>query len=316
MRAIILLLSIITHLHIDAMKRLRPVTDTRVAKRSCLAKKNPDLPTDMLCEILKACPYYKEELTIITDTIKAFALTHKALCACYNNAIVFNYLLDTIHQIHHYSHENILNLIHPPVALKQMVLQNDLRLLLLSENSFNEIKEEITELISKGVRLDFTYDYTRRLNSHPTLHTPLMLDCEDDYFNFLLENGSNINEKTSKGTSVLMRAAEFPIVRSSINRIIEHPSININQTNNCGETALLRCIRNREGHYISSLFVETIKKLLKKGADPLQADRNGCTPLSRAKELCFDPENRKNTVITLIEKAINKKTELLAKDFS
>lgn len=130
MRAIILLLSIINHFNLDAMKRLG-IMNIRPTKKLCLVKKNPVLPTDILYEIFKACAYNKDKLNIITDTIKAFALTHTALYSHYNDTIEFNELMNTIHKIHHSSHENILRLLHPPVMIKQMALQNELKPLLL-----------------------------------------------------------------------------------------------------------------------------------------------------------------------------------------
>lgn len=305
MRNIILLLSIITHIDVNAMKRLRTSTNNRPIKKIRLEQKTVFFPTDILYEILKACAYNKDKLKTITYNIKAFALIDTASYSVYNNKSVFTELLDIIHKTHHCSHESITRYLCPPVVKTDIESQRQLKLLLLSAKPLN-YKEKIEKLLNKGARLDFTY------NSEFQSKTPLMFKTSDKIFDLLLQHGSNINETTSQGITALMRATQYPISTKYLCKVIDQEDIKINQTNRRGETALLRCIRNREeqGGYVSTIFALAIKKLLEKGADPLQPDKNGCSPLTRAKRL-DKPELRKDWVIQLLKDAIAQKNKLL-----
>jgi len=306
MRNIILLFCIIMHMQVDGMKRLCTFTNTRPTKKICQLSKKQFMPTDILCLILKSCAYNQGKLKTIAMTLRAFGLANKALYSYYNNTIVFNELMDLICNAHYCSHESITKFLCPVVAHEQIRAQSDLKKLLLtetlvSEELFNGFNETITELLQKGARLDFTYNY--KLEPH----TPLMMAQSNKTFQFLLNSGSSINETASRGITVLMRAAQFPIIGKHVKRIIKNEKLDINQTNHRGETALLRCIKNREKHNVSEVFRETIKRLLKNGADPLHVDKDGWTPLLRAKKLGY-PIYRKNEVIQLIDDAIAKKS--------
>lgn len=316
MRTIILLLSIITHLNLHAMKRLRPSADTCATKDTpatkklcppsenlCPLPKKLYLPTEMLYQILKACPYNKGKLKTVVTTMISLASTHTALYSCYNNEQTFNELLNIIHKIRHWSHESVARFMCPPKARKQLKHQKELKSLLLSGRPLNGLEKKLKKLIDKKVRFDFTYNY----NAHP--HTPLMFNIPSEVFNFMLDNGSNINEATSNGITVLMMACEPPLRQTRVSMIIENQGVAINQTNNRGETALLRCLRVRKNQYVSDQFASTIKEMLEKGADPLQSDKSGYTPLLRARELRSGPGNSKIVVVNLIKQAIDKKSK-------
>ncbi|HLJ31637.1 MAG TPA: ankyrin repeat domain-containing protein, partial [Candidatus Babeliales bacterium] len=96
-----------------------------------------------------------------------------------------------------------------------------------------------------------------------------------------------------------------PLYPFHSHEICQYPHVKINQQNNRGETALLYSLIKRKGYRIGNLFIDTIKELLKKGADPELGNKYGLTPLMAAKDL------GNNDIISLIEQAIQDKQSVI-----
>lgn len=237
-----------------------------------------------------------------TKTIRALAVTNKQLNLLINNSQFSNSLIENLAYKFYCSHETIAKYLGTKEATKRRLLQTKLKQLCLSNNllgisqkSNKRSAHKLEKLIKKGVNLEFTY------NPQKKQMTPLMLSIKQNntLFELLLSKKIDINRTNSYGLTALCLATKYPIHNSK--QLILHPDININQQNRCGESALLHSIINRERNPMTNIFIDTIKALLKAGADPNLANNDGLTPLAAAIKL------NDEKILKIITKAIEKK---------
>jgi ankyrin repeat protein len=168
---------------------------------------------------------------------------------------------------------------------------------LFNEKEFNNFYEQYKNYVD----LNFTYKIFDQADFKYTLLMCAAKKFENDgaaKIGWLLNtNMVNINCTDKFGTTTLM-ICTITADPETITLLCNYPTININQKNNIGETALMwMCKRSA-----TMLFkTDNMKALINAGADPEIADDDGDTPL----EIAETYENQET--IDLIEDAINKK---------
>lgn len=195
---------------------------------------------------------------------------------------------------YHCSHQTIARYLHTEQSKKRLFLQYKLKRLCCLDQDIN-LLPTLTDLISQGVNLEFTY------NHNNTQKTPLMIAMHynNNMFQSLLEHGANINGCNTHGITALHQAANRPINMQYLTQLTSNPAVAINQRNNRGETALLHCLTHRKRSFINGWFIEAVKKLIDAGVDPEMTNIKGLTPLIAAQRL------RKQTIIRMIQNALN-----------
>ena len=240
---------------------------------------------------------------IATQTIRDFYYTNKKYYALINDPKFSSQLINKLAYQFYCSHETIANFLDTKESNRRLDLQYELLCICTrSALRYHTSKQKILKsLIKNGVDLEFSYNH---LSSQKTA----LMFCITRYnnaFNYLLKV-SNINAKTPHGLTALhLSVGITPLYPFHSHEICQYPHVKINQQNNRGETALLYSLIKRKGYRIGNLFIDTIKELLKKGADPELGNKYGLTPLMAAKDL------GNNDIISLIEQAIQDKQSVI-----
>ena len=307
MKRTVLFFSIILSIpYLDAMKRPRTSENEQ---RSCIKRPTagkfnfPSLPPDMqdiIFDFATINTTYKKP-RFAARTINYLSRTNKALYAKTNDLRFNDELIAKLSRKFFCSHETIAWYLGTPASQTRLSLQYELQNLFSAENqnhyNYNDKRVLLNQSLAKGAKLDFTYNYKT------IQKTPLMIcaSYSSDMTELLLEKKANINESTSHGWTVLMITVMYPICDHILRILLKQPDLTIDQRNNLGETALLRCLSDRKKFNITPSFKKAIRSLLDANADPEIFNKNGLTPLKAAQSL-GDPE-----VIALITNAIEKK---------
>jgi hypothetical protein len=309
MRNILVACSILLITPVNAMKRLRDYNKkNRPTKKICL-EYTVQLPREINHFITDITIDNEHNLRPCIQTIKSFARTNKQNYQFFNNQEYSDQLIEKLSKKFCCSHETVAKNFHTPQARHRLLLQHKLFSLCSKDNFADNAAEEFNQLIKEGVNVDFTYNYDIRPQTLLMLYNGKLTNmtyekkCSSAFY--LLTEKANFNQQTSQNKTLLMMAVKYPITRYLAKTIINHKKININEQNNRGETALLYSIKNRKKYFFTDIFVETIETLLKKGADPLLADRNGYTPLA-ALYAIPDLSEMKDILIQRIKDSIEK----------
>lgn len=242
-----------------------------------------------------------------TYPIKALSHTNKELNRLINNPTFSDNLIKTFAQKFYCSHETIARDLDTKQARQRLALQYDLKCLCIyKEFSTNyrslfpqPLTVELDNLIARKVDLEFTY------NLGLLQRTPVMLSLDNkNMLKLLLEKGANINGCNVHEFTPLKLSTESPIHPRRYKKLLNHPSLNINQQNKHGESALLRCLVRRKCAP-SMIFIVMIIRLIKAGADPELANNDGVTPIKVARRL------GDVLLINIIQEAIDKKHALI-----
>jgi hypothetical protein len=307
MRNILVAWSMLLVTPMSAMKRLRDNDKkNRHVKKICLEHTQQFIP-EIDRFIIDIAIKNEHKLRPCIQTIKSFFLTNKQSYGSFDNQKYSDELIEKLSKKFCCPHEIVAKNLYTPQAKNRLCLQNEL-FSLCSENNFaDNATEEFKQLIEKGVNVDFTYNYDNQPQTLLMIHcdklTCITYEKKHPSYFYLLTKKANFNQQTSQNKTLLMMAVKFPIAPHFSEIIIKHKKININEQNNRGETALLYCIKNRKKHRMSNVFVRTIEKLLKNGANPLLADNNGNTPLSATYDIP-DLSEMRDIVIELLRKSI------------
>jgi hypothetical protein len=246
-----------------------------------------------------------------TEPINILAQTNKQFYAIINNPKFSDNLIKMLGQKLYCSHETIARMLWTEESHKRLNLQYKLKKLCCTKYELQATKKEksivlerLNRLITDNIDLEFTH------NHFDVQKTPLMISASNDnnpMFEILLEKNANINSCNSHGISTLKLLMDVPIKFYPFKQLIKYPTLNINQQNRHGETALLRCLLLRKKRRIAPIFVSSIKELLDAGADPELADNYGITPLMAAQQLQDKAESNNERIIDLIKQAIERK---------
>lgn len=314
MKKIVLILSIFICIPLCGMKRSLCISDDRCTKRPRIEQETQEqkpqsLPIDMFFAIIETYSYKKDNLKETIKAIKSFALTNTIFCNYYTHSM--NNITEKLYKQFFCSDESIAkNLC--PIRYKNS-LQKKLKALCLQADPINLRNQELNEfesILSKSIKTGANPDFTYNYKGEPSTLIMIAYNIRnEEFFSLLLEKESNFNKLTPQNKTLLMRAVQFPIKTSLVKKIIEHPSVTIDQQNNHGRTALSHCIKDRKKHRVTEAFISTIKNLLIKGADPELTDNKGKSPLTRAQKLSDSHPAMKNRAIQLIEAAIAKKNQ-------
>ncbi len=105
----------------------------------------------------------------------------------------------------------------------------------------------------------------------------------DAILDLLIPRKPDVTILNGYGGTALIPAAERGHV-STVQKLLEETSVDVNHVNNLGWTALLEAIVLSDG---GKAHQEIVALLLKHGADKNIADKNGVTPLEHAKQRGF-----------------------------
>jgi len=298
MKKLILLSLMVSAAHCHAMKR--QLVHTQQAynqKRRKITPALPVLPQDMLKIVFNMAIHNLDtkKPREAARTVRTLAVTNKALNKKINAPDFSDNLIHKLSFRFSCSHESIARFLATKQAKKRLKLQYELKNLCKDSSSMITSKSLYT-LIEKKVDLDFTF------NDCGLQKTALMISIHRNTWTFvlLLESNANINTRNSHGMTLLHCAASLPIQLSALEKIIARPTLQVDQQNNRGETALLYSLKDRRKTHITYDFIRFISQLLEK-ADPEIVDKQGDSPLFIAKEL----DNYR--IIELIHQAIEKK---------
>ena len=301
----------LTSLSINAMKRLREDNNpNNSSKKTCLASAFPiKLPREMDQFIIDRIINNECKLRLCIKTIKAFVQTNKESYIFFNNQKYIDELIEKLSKKFFCSDATSAKTLCTPKANDRLDLQNNLFTLCTKIKSISNFTETFNRLIGKNVNVNFTYNYrhqpqTLLMIRHSWLARMRSKDKNFSCFPLLVEK-ANFNQKTSHNKTLLIKSVEFPIAYDIAEKIIKDKRIEINEQNNQGETALLRCIKNRKKNPMTSVFVKTIQKLLQYKSNPLLADKFGKTPLRAAYEI-NDLSEMRDMVIKFIQDSITK----------
>jgi hypothetical protein len=212
-------------------------------------------------------------------TIRALSVTCKTLNAKINTPSFSDSLINHLSFKYGCSHESICKFLSTKQAKERLMLQSHLKTFCVIK-SYNIVTlETLNSLIEKGIDLEFIY------NHKGFQKTALMISIDTDVsaFKLLIEANANINGYNTHGMTLLHFISIYPM-SLQIYHIIAKPNLNFNQQNIRGETALLRCLKNRRKSHITNHFIDYIDLLLTK-IDPEIVDKQGISPLVIAQEL-------------------------------
>ena len=105
----------------------------------------------------------------------------------------------------------------------------------------------------------------------------------DDILDLLIPRKPDVTILNGYGGTALIPAAERGHV-STVRKLLEETSVDVNHVNNLGWTALLEAIILSDG---GKAHQDIVALLLKHGANKNIADKNGVTPLEHAKQRGF-----------------------------
>ena len=309
MKNIVIACSILLTIPLDAMKRLRDnKKQENRAKKICLAHMIK-LPLEIERLITDIAINTSHALKPCIHIIKSLALTNKHNYQLFNNQNQSDEWIEHLSKKFRCSDEIVAQNFHTPHANNRLSLQREL-LSLCSHNNFeHNATQRFNQLIEKGVKVDFTYNYNNQPQTLLMIHhdklSNMAYEKKHSSIFYQLTQKANFNQQTSHNKTLLIKVVTYPISYFCAKTIIKHEKVTINKQNNRGETALLYCIKNRKPYQITQVFFWTIKKLLKKGANPLLADRNGYTPLDALYDIA-DLSEMKDILIQQLKDSVEK----------
>ena len=232
-----------------------------------------------------------------TQTTRTLLGTNKELYTFINKPLFSDNLIKDLAIKYHCSHETVAKSLRTKQSKQRLTLQYKLKQICCLEED-NKLLPQLNKLVSDGVDLEFTY------NHQAYQKTPLMmtLSYDNNMFEYLLDQGANINGTNSLRVSALQLAASDPINENYCIQLITHPKIEINQQNNRGETAFLYCLTRTNNKQTNRALARILRELLKAGANPKCSDKKGLTPLKAAQQL-----RKTRTIINIIKQAISPK---------
>lgn len=233
------------------------------------------------------------------QTVNALYRTNKLFYQLINEEEFQKNLINNFANKFYCSHETIAYNLRTHKARDCLYLQYQLKNLCLFGSDIN-IRHRLNRLLANKIDLTFTY------NHNTSVQPAIMIAAKNNNlaFNALLPL-VDLHAQTPHGLTLLQMVTTYRIALNPIKTILKMPTLDVNQTNRRGETALLRCLIQREKvkptSRFNTTFIKTVDKLLKAGADPEKPNNNGLRPLTVA----YDLGNQE--IIDLIQNAIHRK---------
>jgi ankyrin repeat protein len=219
------------------------------------------------------------------ETINSLVLTNKALEELINDPEVNLKLIKSRAKKFNVSDATVAKALKTKASRKRLVLQLQFKKIIkeLDELENNNILPRMNALLEKGVNVDFTYRWDKESKEYLS---PLMRAAEDGskfLIKYLLEHGADINQSGFNGKTALMYA-EDPAIIEFLTK--DRPSLNINQQDNAGNTALLRILQHHlsEDEENKENNIAMVQELINAGANAEIGNNNKLTPLQAAQD--------------------------------
>lgn len=213
-----------------------------------------------------------QSLPETAQSINQLALINKDLNQLINDPV---YCLQTIKDLSarfNCSNYQACTVLQTAQAKEQLKLQKDLLLLCGRQNAD---EWSFALLCNQGADLYFTYPYEGGRTVMPFM---VALINNSKVAAYLIKAGIDINYPNKKGITPLMMVAEYNNIMST-ELLVKNPDLLINQQDNQGNTALHYLLNTKMPH------MQILQLLLKHGANPHIANKDGITPLDLAKKI-------------------------------
>ena len=217
-----------------------------------------------------------------TYIINALAQTNKRLNKLINNPTFSSKIIKHLGQQFNCSDETAAIMLQTKAAKQSLLFQDKLKQIcqeMIVDGENNNVFKRLEQLDQEGINFTFTYHWDKENEGL----SPLMYAAK--YGNkflvsYLLKKNINVNQTNFTGNTALSYAdvSVMPL-------LIARPDLNINQQDAAGNTALLKEIKNyfAEDEDNDPALLK-IKMLLEAGADPMIANKKGCTSVHAAEE--------------------------------